>query len=98
MNLSLTAMGHGKFRLGGACGLMTRTAAGVPGCVLRICKSWPCCTLAFAWLILITILSFASFFSGNVPFDQRTGQPFVGGALVGSRTETRTSGAVALVK
>jgi hypothetical protein len=82
MNLSLTAMGHGKFRLGGACGLMTRTAAGVPGCVLRICKSWPCCTLAFAWLILITILSFASFFSGNVPFDQRTGQPFVGGALV----------------
>src|SRR5437764_10918730 len=40
------------------------------------------CAAAGAWLMLITILSFASFFNGNVPFDQRTSQPFVGAALV----------------
>ena len=66
---------------GGACGLMTRAAVNVRGCALGICKSWSYIP-AFAWLILITILSSASSFNGNIPFDQRTGQPFVDAAMV----------------
>ena len=82
MDLSFAAIGRSKFKLGGACGFMTRAAASVRGCALDICKSWSWYIPAFAWLILITILSSASFFNGNIPFDQRTGQPFVGAALV----------------
>jgi hypothetical protein len=82
MDVSFAAIGHSKSKLGDACGFMTYAATGLPRCALDICKSWSCYIPAFAWLILITMLSSASFFSDNIPFDQRTGQPFAGAALV----------------
>ena len=81
MDLSSAAIGRGKFRLSGACRFMTRAAISVRGCALGLYKSWPYIP-AFTWLIFITILSCASSFNGNIPFDQRTGQPFVDAALV----------------
>ncbi len=82
MDRSFSAMGRNKFTPVGACGSMTRAAAGVPRGALGLCQSWSCYIPVLVWLILITILSSASFFNGNVPFDQRTGQPLVGAALV----------------
>lgn len=81
MGLSFAATGRSKLKLGAACGLMTRAAVGLRGYALDIGKFWSYIP-AFAWLILITILSLASSFNGNIPFDQRTGQPFVDAALV----------------
>src|SRR5437868_6403195 len=81
MDLSFAAIGCSKLKLGGACRFMTNAAVSVRGCALGACKSWPYAPV-FAWLILITILSSASSFNGNIPFDQRTGQPFVDAALV----------------
>lgn len=81
MDLSSAAIGRGKFRLSGACRFMTRAAISVRGCAPGLYKSWPYIP-AFTWLILLTILSCASSFNGNIPFDQRTGQPFVDATLV----------------
>jgi len=81
MDFSFAAIGRRNFKIGGACSFMTRAAVSVRGCALGVCKSWPYAPV-FAWLILITILSSASSFNGNIPFDQLTGQPFVDAALV----------------